>query len=400
MMDTILTQDHGMCFTTAKLSENMEMTPEGFLLCRNVPVARTGSLFYDASEVPVAPGVTGDVEVVREDEDLFNPATMASLNGKDVTLRHPDMFISAANWRDVSRGTVLDPRRGTGADSDLLFVDILVKDSECIRKVRHDGLRQISLGYRAGYLQLAPGKGRQRNIIVNHVALVEQGRCGPRCAVQDEMAENGKMEKQEIMDAEKRGMEAGLLAAVKALFSGKATRDEGAAPEKKDSDEVAALKKRIAELEAQVKDKKTKDDEEEEEKKKKETADANRSSTMDAAAVSELLSTAGIIAPGYKPTADALASPEAMKRDILAKAYTADAQKSGAAGFIELFAGKEPKFDSMDAATLDAAFIGAGGMMKAANNGAFAAGLMGANKTTATQDAAKTFAEKSKELWG
>ncbi len=218
-MNMTLTQDHGMFFTTAKLSENMEMTPEGFLLCRNVPVARTGSLLYGAHEVPMAPGVTGDVEVIREDEDLFNPATMASLNGKDVTLRHPDKFISAENWRNVSRGTVLDPRRGSGTESDLLFVDVLVKDAECIRKVRHDGLRQISLGYHANYVPLAPGKCRQRGMIVNHVALVEQGRCGERCAVRDEMTEEEQMDKQEIMDAEKRGMEAGLLAAVY-LFHG------------------------------------------------------------------------------------------------------------------------------------------------------------------------------------
>jgi hypothetical protein len=287
----------------------------------------------------------------------------------------------------------------------LLIVDVLVKDKDTIAKVQ-DGLRQISLGYNANYIQLAPGKGRQRNIIVNHVALVDQGRCGLRCAVQDEMTEEEKMDEAKIQEAEKRGMETGFLAAAKAFFTGnKQTKDEGG------GDEVAALKKRIAELEALLaasKDKKSKDeesgkkdDEEEEEKKSadKKTKDA-KAPTMDAATVSEILSTAGIIAPGYKPTTDALASPEALKRDILAKAYTADAQKAGAASVIETFTGKDPKFDTMDAAVLNAAFVGTGGIMKMGNNATFAAGLMSAQKLVSTNDAAKSFADKSKELWG
>jgi hypothetical protein len=49
------------------------------------------------------------------------------------------------------------------------------------------GKREVSLGYDADYDEVSPGVGKQSNIIINHVALVEQGRCGPRCAIGDKL---------------------------------------------------------------------------------------------------------------------------------------------------------------------------------------------------------------------
>ena len=54
------------------------------------------------------------------------------------------------------------------------------------------GVTEVSLGYDADYEQTAPGVGRQTNIIGNHVALVERGRCGPRCAIGDRQTVSDK----------------------------------------------------------------------------------------------------------------------------------------------------------------------------------------------------------------
>jgi len=43
-------------YTTHSLSPNIEETPEGYLLCRDVPIARTGVQEYLSEEVPVEPG--------------------------------------------------------------------------------------------------------------------------------------------------------------------------------------------------------------------------------------------------------------------------------------------------------------------------------------------------------
>ena len=47
------------------------------------------------------------------------------------------------------------------------------------------GKVEISLGYDAEYTEVSPGKGVQSNIVINHIALVDKGRCGSRCSIGD-----------------------------------------------------------------------------------------------------------------------------------------------------------------------------------------------------------------------
>jgi hypothetical protein len=68
-------------------------------------------------------------------------------------------------------------RRGTGADADVLLADMLITDAEGIQLIR-SGKRAVSFGYDAHYRQIADGMGAQHNIRCNHVALVDEGRCG------------------------------------------------------------------------------------------------------------------------------------------------------------------------------------------------------------------------------
>jgi hypothetical protein len=116
--------------------------------------------------------------------DVFAPNTVASFEGKPVTLDHPEEFVTPESWRELSRGVAQNLRRGEGKSSDLLLADLLITDKEAIAAVRN-GLREISCGYDADYEETAPGVGRQINIIGNHVALVDRGRCGPRCKITD-----------------------------------------------------------------------------------------------------------------------------------------------------------------------------------------------------------------------
>jgi Uncharacterized protein conserved in bacteria len=165
----------------------MAETPEGYLLCTAVPIARTGMLEYLPEEVGIeAAKGGGDVVVVyRLAEDLFAPAAIASFEGKPGTVDHPDEDVTPLNWRDLAIGHAQNIRRGSGANSDLLLADLLITDAEAIRLIREEGLREISCGYDAAYEEISPGVGRQTNIIGNHIALVDAGRCGSRCAIKD-----------------------------------------------------------------------------------------------------------------------------------------------------------------------------------------------------------------------
>lgn len=171
-------------YAKSRLSENIVETPEGYLLCLNVPIARTGEQVYAAAEVPVEPDDEGKVIVIREPDEVFSEKTMASFNGKSFTIYHPDEFVDPKNWKELTSGIAQNIRRGQGDASGDLLADILVTDSKAISLVK-SGMREISCGYECEYIELGKGRGKQVNIIGNHVALVDEGRAGPRYAITD-----------------------------------------------------------------------------------------------------------------------------------------------------------------------------------------------------------------------
>ena len=174
-------------YTIETISQNRSKTPEGYLLCEEATLSRTGTMLYKSDEVPVAPGSDGLVTVVRYETDVFKPEAIASANGKSVCNNHPaeGQDITPENWRALEVGVILHPRRGTGEKKDCLVADLLIKDQEAIKLVE-SGKVQLSCGYDAEYEELKPGYAKQYDIIINHVAIVENGRCGPRCAIMDE----------------------------------------------------------------------------------------------------------------------------------------------------------------------------------------------------------------------
>ena len=173
-----------MYYITEQLSEHIGETPEGFLLCKDVPLTRTGVFEYTASEVPVEASLDGMVKIQRDDDEVFAQNTIASFEGKPVTINHPEGMVTPENWSELAHGVVQNVRRGDGEQADLLLGDLLITTEKGIELVK-SGLREVSCGYDAQYEQIEKGKGKQREIIGNHVALVTKGRAGNRCTIQD-----------------------------------------------------------------------------------------------------------------------------------------------------------------------------------------------------------------------
>lgn len=229
--------------TVEQLSPKQSMTPEGFLLCEAVPIARTGSQLYAGHELPdLDPGRDGLIKVVREEADVFRPETMASFEGKSITIRHT--FVDSGNVRMHEVGHAQNIRRSTD-EPDLLLADFLIKDAHAIRTAK--SMREVSCGYDADYEQDTPGLAYQRNIIGNHVALVERGRAGPRCSIQDE----------EIMSKPTKTPTGVVARLMQAIRSGDAALQKRVADEMEA--EEAAEEQRVADEAAAEKDKKTAD---------------------------------------------------------------------------------------------------------------------------------------------
>lgn len=219
-------------YVTERIGPKRSFTPEGFLLCQDVPLARIGVMDYLEEELPGLKGDRGVIRVQRNEDEVFKPESIASFAGKPVVNDHPDEDVTPATWRQLAIGTILNPRRGEGDFSDCLVADLLITDAEGIQLIE-DGKVEVSNGYDAEYEQLSPGIARQHAIIGNHTALVDAGRCGVRCSIGDR-AISSTMESQMAKLTTRKSFRDRLIAAFKAKdeaaiekLAGEVTEDSG-----------------------------------------------------------------------------------------------------------------------------------------------------------------------------
>lgn len=166
------------------ISPNKIETAEGFLICKNVPIARIGPQKYLAREL----GLDGDpdrvIEVNRYEEDVFDPATIASFEGKPVTDGHPAENVSPETFSGLARGHAQNVRR----EGDNIVADLHINDAALISEVQNGIKREVSCGYLCDYV--ADGEGyKQTKIRGNHVAVVTNGRAGHDVAIKDAVAD-------------------------------------------------------------------------------------------------------------------------------------------------------------------------------------------------------------------
>lgn len=146
-------------------------------------------MIYGRGETPLEVGDDGKVIITRDEAEVFKPETIASFEGKSITITHPEEFVDPSNWKELTVGLVQHVRRGDGDQKNDLIADLLITDAIAIGLVKK-GLREVSCGYEAEYIQSEVGRGIQQNIIGNHLALVEEGRAGSEYAIND--GKNGK----------------------------------------------------------------------------------------------------------------------------------------------------------------------------------------------------------------
>jgi hypothetical protein len=122
-------------FVKARISENLSETPEGFLVCLGVPIARTGTQVYGPGETPLD-YKDGEVVIDRPEKEVFRPETLASFEGKPVTITHPEEFVNPENWKQLAVGTMQNIRRGEGDFADSILADLLITDRAAIELVK------------------------------------------------------------------------------------------------------------------------------------------------------------------------------------------------------------------------------------------------------------------------
>lgn len=201
----------------SRISEHMARTPEGYLICKDVPIARIGIQQYRGMEFGGEdPNKIYNVE--RPEAEVFDKAALASFEGKPVVDEHPHEDVRTGNVLRYLKGTCRNVHRGDGALSDCIVADLIIYDDDLIRKIE-DGKRDISCGYDCLWEPKDDVTYIQREIRGNHVAVVDRGRAGHKVSIRDS---KGGMKKMSY-----KGKKQGLWGRMLAAFA----RDEDTSPE-------------------------------------------------------------------------------------------------------------------------------------------------------------------------
>lgn len=148
-------------------------TDEGYLIDTPV-VGRVGIQLYKNADGSIR-------RELRPPEEVFKPDSLATYAGKPITDGHPQEYVTAENAKSLSVGTMQTPGR---QDGNNVVSEIIIHDGKMIAKVDRGDARELSLGYKVD-LDETPGvwdgqayDAVQRNIRINHLAIVPRGRAG------------------------------------------------------------------------------------------------------------------------------------------------------------------------------------------------------------------------------
>ena len=115
---------------------------------------------------------------LRLPEDVFAPESLASYKGKPIIITHDAGYVSKDNVEDETIGTILSAGY---QDGDNVRAEIIIHNTDAMKQ---SGLRELSLGYNLrleetpGVWEGQPYDAIQRDIVINHLALVGQAAAG------------------------------------------------------------------------------------------------------------------------------------------------------------------------------------------------------------------------------
>lgn len=175
-------------------------TKDGYLTSM-VKVSRTGIQLYPGAAVGMPDKEV--VRVYRPEGEVFNKDSMKSYAYRPVTLDHPTEDVTAENWRDHGKGI-------TGGDvirdGDFVRVPLILMDAATISAVAA-GKREVSMGYSAivefkdGVTEGGePYDAIQRELRMNHLAIVSKARGGSDLRIGDEEGDPPMAERTVLLD--------------------------------------------------------------------------------------------------------------------------------------------------------------------------------------------------------
>lgn len=115
---------------------------------------------------------------LRLPEEVFAEKSLASYKGKPIIVTHDAGYVDTDNVKDESIGTILSEGYRDGDD---VRAEIIIHDTDSLKKYK---MRELSCGYNLrldetpGVWEGQPYDAIQRDIEINHLALVDKARVG------------------------------------------------------------------------------------------------------------------------------------------------------------------------------------------------------------------------------
>ena len=161
-----------MFFDDLKTTGKTRITKDGYLVAY-AKVARTGVQEYLGSELGSDKEI---VRVMRPESEVFAKDSLSSYSGKPMTNDHPSEPVTAETWKRDAIGAIGEE---VIRDGDYIRVPLIMMDAAAIEDYKA-GKRELSMGYEADieFVDHADYDAIQKNIRINHIALVDKGRAG------------------------------------------------------------------------------------------------------------------------------------------------------------------------------------------------------------------------------
>ena len=176
---------------------------------------------------------------LRLPEDVFAPESLASYKGKPIIITHDAGYVDKGNVEEETIGTILSEGYH---DGDNVRAEIIIHNTDAMKQC---GLRELSLGYNLrleetpGVWEGQPYDAIQRDIVINHLALVGQARAGEQARLNIDARDSNTTLKGGKLMSDKKTRKDGMMspdemnAAVEAFKQRRAERmksgDEGVA---------------------------------------------------------------------------------------------------------------------------------------------------------------------------
>lgn len=228
-------------------------TPEGFLKDKPI-LTSTGIFEYSEPDGSIR-------RELRLPEDVFDAESLKSYRGKPIVISHDAGLIDKDNVAENQIGTILSEGEKSGDD---VVAEIIIHDTDAMKQA---GFKELSLGYNLD-LDETPGEWHgqhydavQKNIRINHLALVREARAGEQARLnmdsrdQTNVLKGGKRMSKKITNA-RRGdavlSQEEFEKAIDEYKARKAEREQTDADDVKEVDVFAAEDKKPETIEDKV----------------------------------------------------------------------------------------------------------------------------------------------------